>query len=65
MVAARDQYQGSDIMNRFKLSHLIAIAVEASQEYASPSAIFAPTHSGATARGLFEYSAEKKAAQKA
>ena len=52
MVAVRDLYQGIDIRSRLKLSHLIAIAVEASLEYASPAAVFAPTQSGATARNL-------------
>ena len=52
MVSVKDLYQGIDIKSRIKLSHLIAIAVEASLEYASPAAVFAPTHSGATARNL-------------
>ncbi len=52
MVSVKDMYQGVDIKSRIKLSHLIAIAVEASLEYASPAAVFAPTHSGATARSL-------------
>jgi len=52
MVSVREMYQGIDIRSRLKLSHLISIAVEASLEYASPAAVFAPTHSGATARNL-------------
>ena len=51
-VSVRDLYQGIDIRSRLKTAHLIAIAVEASLEYASPAAVFAPTHSGATARSL-------------
>jgi pyruvate kinase len=51
-VTVRDLYQGIDIRSRLKPSHLIAIAVEASLEYASPAAVFVPTHSGATARSL-------------
>jgi pyruvate kinase len=51
-VAVRDLYQGIDIRSRLKPAHLIAIAVEASLEYASPAAVFAPTHSGTTARNL-------------
>ncbi len=51
-VMVRNLYQGIDIRSRIKLAHLIAIAVEASLEYASPAAVFAPTHSGATARSL-------------
>jgi pyruvate kinase len=41
-----------DIRSRIKLAHLIAIAVEASLEYADPAAVFVPTHSGATARAF-------------
>ncbi len=52
MVSVKDLYQGIDIKGRIKPSHLVAIAVEASLEYASPAAVFAPTHSGATARSL-------------
>ncbi len=51
-VTVHDLYQGTDIRSRIKLAHLISIAVEASLEYASPAAVFAPTHSGATARSL-------------
>jgi pyruvate kinase len=52
LVTVRDLYQGIDIKSRLKPAHLIAIAVEASLEYGSPAAVFAPTHSGATARSL-------------
>jgi len=52
MISVRDMYQGIDIRSRIKHSHLIAIAVEACLEYSSPAAVFAPTHSGATARSL-------------
>src|SRR5574342_1319659 len=51
-VTVRDLYQGIDIKSKLKSAHLIAIAVEASLEYASPAGVFAPTHSGATARML-------------
>jgi len=51
-VTVRDLYQGIDIKRFIKPMHLIAIAVEASIEYASPAAVFAPTHSGTTARSL-------------
>jgi pyruvate kinase len=43
---------GLDLKGRLKPEHLIAVAVEASIRYASPAAIFVPTHSGATARSL-------------
>jgi pyruvate kinase len=52
IVSVRDLYQGIDIRSRLKPFHLIAIAVEASLEYACPAAVFVPTHSGATARSL-------------
>ncbi len=52
MVSVKDLYQGIEIKGRIKPTHLVAIAVEASLEYASPAAVFAPTHSGATARSL-------------
>jgi pyruvate kinase len=51
-VTVRELYQGIDIRSKLKPAHLIAIAVEASLEYASPAAVFVPTHSGATARSL-------------
>lgn len=52
MISVRDIYQGIDISRKIKPAHLIAIAVEASLEHASPAAVFVPTHSGATARSL-------------
>jgi pyruvate kinase len=51
-VTVHEMYKGIDISSRIKLAHLIAIAVEASLEYADPAAVFVPTHSGATARSL-------------
>jgi pyruvate kinase len=51
-ISVRDMYQGIDIKSRLKLEHLISIAVEASLEFASPAAVFVPTHTGATARSL-------------
>jgi pyruvate kinase len=52
MISVRELYQGIEIRSRVKPAHLIAIAVEAALEHASPAAVFAPTHSGATARRL-------------
>jgi len=52
MVSVRELYQGIDIRAKIKPSHLIAISVEASLEYSLPVAVFAPTHSGTTARRL-------------
>jgi pyruvate kinase len=51
-IKVRDLYQGIDITRLVKPMHLVAIAVEASLEYAAPAAVFAPTHSGTTARSL-------------
>ncbi len=51
-ITVDDLYQGIDIRSRLKLEHLIAIAVEASLKYASPAAVFTPTHGGRTARSL-------------
>jgi len=52
LVSIRDMYQGIDIRSSIKTMHLIAIAVESSMEYTTPAAVFAPTHSGMTARWL-------------
>jgi pyruvate kinase len=51
-VTVRDLYQGIDITSRIRPAHLIAMAVKASLEYASPAAVFAPTYSGVTPRNL-------------
>jgi len=45
-------FDGVELKGRLKPAHLIAVAVEASIRYASPAAVFVPTHSGATARSL-------------
>jgi pyruvate kinase len=52
MISVLDLYREVEIRSRVKPAHLIAIAVEASLQYAQPAAVFAPTHSGATARSL-------------
>jgi pyruvate kinase len=52
MVTVKEMYPGLGRHRALKPGHLVAIGVEASLEYASPAAIFAPTHSGLTARGL-------------
>jgi pyruvate kinase len=51
-VTVKGLFEGVDLKGRLKPAHLIAVAVEASIKYASPAAIFVPTHSGATARSL-------------
>jgi len=52
MVGVKEMYPGLGRNRSLKPFHLVAIGVEASLEYASPAAIFAPTQSGTTARGL-------------
>jgi pyruvate kinase len=52
MVTVKEMYPGLSAGADLRPSHLVALGVEASLEYASPAAIFAPTHSGATARRL-------------
>jgi pyruvate kinase len=52
MVGVKEMYPGLGRNRALKPAHLVAIGVEASLEYACPAAIFAPTHSGLTARGL-------------
>ena len=53
--SVREMYQAFDSKSKLKPAHLISIAVEASLEYACPAGIFAPTHSGATARSLSSF----------
>src|SRR5208283_4535956 len=54
-ISLREMYQASDSKSKLKPAQLISIAVEASLEYSCPAAIFAPTHSGATARSLSSF----------
>jgi len=51
-VTVQGLFEGMELKGRLKPAHLIAVAVEASIQYASPAAVFVPTHSGATARSL-------------
>ncbi len=51
-VTVRGLFEGMELKGRLKPAHLIAVAVEASIEYASPVAVFVPTHGGGTARSL-------------
>ena len=51
-VTVKGLFAGMDLKGRLKPAHLISVAVEASIAYASPAAVFVPTHSGATARSL-------------
>ena len=54
-VAVRELYQGVDLTGKIRPEHLIAIGVEACLEFASPAAVFVPTHSGATARSMARF----------
>jgi pyruvate kinase len=54
-VTVKEMFQGVDLRGKLRSAHLIAIGVEASLEYASPAAVFAPTKSGATARDLARF----------
>jgi pyruvate kinase len=51
-VTVKGLFEGMDLKGRLKPAHLIAVSVEASITYASPAAVFVPTHSGTTARSL-------------
>ena len=51
-VTVKGLFEGMELKGKLKPAHLIAVAVEASIAYASPAAVFVPTHSGATARNL-------------
>ncbi len=51
-VTVKGLFEGMEPKGMLKPAHLIAVAVEASIMYASPAAVFVPTHSGATARSL-------------
>lgn len=51
-ITVREIFHAADLKGKLKPNHLIAVAVEASLEYAYPAAVFVPTRSGATARNL-------------
>jgi pyruvate kinase len=54
-VRVKEMYPDLGASGELRPSQLVAIGVEASLEYASPAAIFVPTHSGATARRLSHF----------
>jgi pyruvate kinase len=54
-ISVKELYRGIDITGRIRPEHLIAIGVEACLGYASPAAVFVPTHSGATARSIARF----------
>jgi pyruvate kinase len=48
-------FEGIDLRERIRPEHLIGIGVEAGFEYVTPAAVFVPTMSGATARGMTRF----------
>jgi pyruvate kinase len=54
-MAVKELYRGIDITKSIRPEHLIAIGVEACLEYVSPTAVFVPTHGGATARSIARF----------
>jgi pyruvate kinase len=54
-VTVKGMFQGLDLRGKLRPTHLIAVGVEASLEYASPAAVFVPTKSGETPRSLARF----------
>ena len=54
-IGVSELFKGVELKNRLQPAHLIALAVERSLEYATPSAVFVPTRSGATARRIASF----------
>jgi pyruvate kinase len=54
-IEVKELYRGIDISAKIRPEHLIAIGVEACLEYVSPTAVFVPTRSGATARSIARF----------
>jgi pyruvate kinase len=54
-MSVKELYRGIDISGSIRPEHLIAIGVEACLEYASPAAVFVPTHGGTTARSIARF----------
>jgi pyruvate kinase len=54
-VTVKEMFQGIDLRGKMRPTHLIAVGVEASLEYASPAAVFVPTKSGETPRSLARF----------
>ncbi|WAC09062.1 MAG: pyruvate kinase [Thermodesulfobacteriota bacterium] len=48
----KELFRETDLKDKLRPSHLVVLGVEASLEYASPTAVFVPTGSGATARRI-------------
>jgi pyruvate kinase len=54
-IALKELCRGIDFAKKTRPEHLIAIGVEACLEYVSPTAVFVPTHGGATARSIARF----------
>jgi pyruvate kinase len=54
-VTVKGMFKGLDLRGKLRPTHLIAVGVEASLEYASPAAVFVPTKSGETPRSLARF----------
>lgn len=52
MKTVKEMFAECDISRKIRPSHLIALSVERSLEYAKPAAVFVPTRSGTTARRI-------------
>lgn len=51
-ISVKEMYAGTDLSNRVRPEHLIAISVESSLEFLKPSAVFVQSVTGGTARRL-------------
>jgi len=54
-ITVGEMFKGVDLKGKLRPAHLIALSVERSLEFASPAAVFVPTHSGATARSIARF----------
>jgi pyruvate kinase len=54
-IKVEEIFKGVDLKGKLRPAHLIALSVERSLEFASPAAVFVPTHSGATARSIARF----------
>jgi pyruvate kinase len=55
VTTVREMFADADDNRQIHPSHLIALSVEASLEYAKPAAVFVPTRSGSTARHIGQF----------
>ncbi|OPY81182.1 MAG: Pyruvate kinase I [Syntrophorhabdus sp. PtaU1.Bin153] len=52
MTTVQEMFKGVDLKGKVRPEHLIAVGVQACNEYTTPAAVFVPTMSGATARRI-------------